>query len=209
MKLGAERLIYPPVSILILLLVAGISNAGVIPGCQPLSNSSETYLLNADTSTTTDCFTFTDSNVTLDCQGYTITGDGGDSFAIAVSKSGITIKNCNARNFTYGAYFSVVDNSMIQYNNITFTTEGLHLIVVNNLTASDNIINKSTSYGIYSEKSTANEFSRNNITNFFKGVYFKESNSSYILADTIMGNSTTGLTVGIYLESSYANVISQ
>ncbi|MDI6738715.1 MAG: hypothetical protein QME12_09490, partial [Nanoarchaeota archaeon] len=47
--------------------------------CSTLSSAGTYYILNNNVSTTGTCFTIAANNITLNCQGHTITGEGGSS----------------------------------------------------------------------------------------------------------------------------------
>ncbi len=85
------------------------------------------------------CFTILNNSITLDCAGYSITGNETGIGINVTNYSNIKLKNCNVVNFSYGVYLS---NS----SNVTW---------VNN-TLSSNI-----DYGLYSN--TVNLYSSSNL----------------------------------------------
>ncbi|MBW2992453.1 right-handed parallel beta-helix repeat-containing protein [Candidatus Woesearchaeota archaeon] len=83
--------------------------------------------LTQDITTATDCVNITADNITLDCNGHSITGDGWTNkdpkdYGVYVKNANyVTVQNCNLFNLTKGIYASVSDNSIFQNNNIKYT----------------------------------------------------------------------------------------
>ncbi|MEM4215827.1 MAG: right-handed parallel beta-helix repeat-containing protein, partial [Candidatus Anstonellales archaeon] len=110
----------------------------------PLTNN-QTLCFYADTSNTVytltrnlygnksdgNCITIVDwtTNVTIDCNGYNITGWGVGKGILSAYSSHNTIKNCNIRNYTYAMDLRVGQNISVFNNNITNNTNGIALIV--------------------------------------------------------------------------------
>ena len=78
------------------------------------------------------CFNVTAANVTLNCNGFSITGTNATgTYGIYSTKSNTTIRNCNISNFSEGIRFNGSTDSSAINNNITdsFTNgDGIHLI---------------------------------------------------------------------------------
>ncbi|MFH1447545.1 MAG: right-handed parallel beta-helix repeat-containing protein, partial [Candidatus Micrarchaeota archaeon] len=90
-----------------------ISNCGTI--------TSDTTLLNSISTTNTTCFTIASDDITLDCNGYTITGNN-TRYAYAIdtnSSNNVIIRNCRINNFSKSI---VVNNSqgVNLYNNTIY-----------------------------------------------------------------------------------------
>jgi len=75
----------------------------------------------------TEGITFGSSNITLDGNGYSITGDGNDAGISSVIKVSITIKNLTISNFSDGIIFSDTLNSIIENNTIQGNDDGIQL----------------------------------------------------------------------------------
>ncbi|MEM3654348.1 MAG: NosD domain-containing protein [Candidatus Micrarchaeia archaeon] len=68
-----------------------------LSACGTLNQAGRTYILTQNVSSSGTCFTIAADNITLDCQGFTIThtGSGFDSVIEVYETTNITIKNCN------------------------------------------------------------------------------------------------------------------
>ena len=104
----------------------------------------------------TEGITFGSSNITLDGNGYSITGDGNDAGISSVIKVSITIKNLTISNFSDGIIFSDTLNSIIENNTIQGNDDGIQLAnSPETLIQNNNII--SNARGIISGSSMMNE----------------------------------------------------
>ena len=86
----------------ILFLFLGIAFAVDAPACgNNLSSAGKTYTMNASADINgSTCFTVTAANVTLDCNGFSITGNNTTStYGIYSNQFNTTIKNCDISNF--------------------------------------------------------------------------------------------------------------
>ena len=116
--------------IILFSIILGIFNmqtasAADINSCSILSTPGETYLLTADVDETYPfthgdpaCFSITASNITLDCQGHTITTQSSGYWLDMRNQSGVTIKNCVANEagellISYSDYNYIIDNTII------------------------------------------------------------------------------------------------
>lgn len=106
--MGVYKLLRPAFVFFILAMLISVQNAATnISACggyaSPLNTADEVYTLNQSVDTSSlpfgdPCFNVTADNVTLDCQGYTITHDNG--YAVMTGGTDIdgadylTIKNC-------------------------------------------------------------------------------------------------------------------
>lgn len=79
------------------------------------------------------------NNVTLDCQGHTITGDETGIGILAQNQDGITIKNCTVTNFADSIRLDSTHNSSLENNTAdNNTTYGIRLIASTNNTLTGN-----------------------------------------------------------------------
>ena len=175
--------------------VSSFSNYTTSPNCSSL-NSDTTLLANVSSPGT--CFTINNSNLTLDCNGHTVTYGTGSSNSYGVNNTdgfnNITIKNCViikgsvSGTTNYGIYFSGnALNGTIENNSIS--TQGT-----------------SQNYGIYLRNS-GNFTSILNNTIFANGtsnndglILIKITNVS-IINNTISTNGTAINNVGINLNT--------
>ena len=92
-----------------------------ISACTSITTPGD-YILTQNISTTGTCITITTPNASLNCNGYTISGDGGVSnYGIYINNDAYdnnNISNCNINNFQYGIYNDYADNN--KFINMTF-----------------------------------------------------------------------------------------
>ena len=93
-----------------------------VDGCNQLNTTGATYTLTSNVFSNGTCFTVTQPNITLDCNGYWINYTGNDIgyyFGIQTNQFNTTVRNCNIYNYTAGIFFDRADNGTIENNNIT------------------------------------------------------------------------------------------
>ncbi|MEM3362574.1 MAG: NosD domain-containing protein, partial [Candidatus Anstonellaceae archaeon] len=181
--------------------------------------SNRRYVLSAALSSSSGtCFNITVPNVTLDCQGYSITGaNNSGSIAIYSNSSNTTIKNCVIQNFSSaiqivgdGADYANIQNNTI---NLTYSTScsitngvcnGIFLNNADNSTISNNRINV-YQYGINLYNSADyNNISNNNASaSFYYAISLSSSSNNTITSN----NASSTTSYSIYLSSSSNNTI--
>ena len=101
-----------------------------ISSCQTISSAGD-YILTQNLSNTSTCITITTSNVNLNCNGYTISGDGGASdYGIKIDGEAYdynNISNCNLSNFGYGVYLGYGDYNKFENLSVTSSQNWLNL----------------------------------------------------------------------------------
>jgi len=157
------------------------------------------------------------NDITLDCQGHIISGSGGGSGILAVSRQNITIKNCVVQNFFEGIKFSsttqsqLVNNiaqnnqgdgfilSLSSNNNLTSNTAnnnnfGFHLSSSSNNILASNIANANNGEGFFLVSSSNNTLTFNAANNGIIGNGFSLSSSSnnILISNTANGNKFAG-----------------
>jgi parallel beta-helix repeat protein len=122
--------------------VAHAHNLATISTCQTLNTANEYYAL--DSNITDDdgtCFTIGATNITLDCQGYTIDGDADASgYGVIINNANydnFTLKNCTIQQFARNLYVGVnsddirIENSRLlsgYYDGaLTYSVENMHI----------------------------------------------------------------------------------
>lgn len=109
-------------------MVFGIISSGYsltnIADCgEPYSANTpgETYELTGDLSTIYTCIEVKADNVVIDCRGYSIIGDfDTTSYGIDVTGyDGVTIKNCDIKNFSNNINFQNSNYNLVNNNNLT------------------------------------------------------------------------------------------
>jgi hypothetical protein len=197
--------------------------------CGTLGNESTYYSLTDDVSSTGTCFTITAYNVTLDCQGHTVT------FATATSGYGVkvagqrnaTVKNCaftqsgSLQTDSYGVFVEASGGScnatVIQNNSFASTgleasqpCAGVYLNTSSNVTVYNNSFTpNANSHGIFLYRADNNEnLSNNSITlndaQALDGVRVYESSFNKIFNNSITVTQATNEYAGInfYFDSS-------
>ena len=193
--------------------------------CRTLDQANTTYTLQNSLSTDDTCFTITGDNITLDGNGFGITGSVSNIlYAISVSgRKNITIKNFrDINNFMSAIYFDNVNNSNIKNNtmasSMSSTLRAIHLKNSNNNLIDNNSIDYtgSGSYiscdGIYLTVDSGKTANNNNITNnriktssgsyIATGVYINDngnSNFNIISNNTFDTDSPNSNAYGVYL----------
>jgi len=94
------------------------SPSGLTFYTQALVNSCPTDIadnsnLDNDLTSNGSCIHFTANNIELDCEGFTITGNGSGIGINATERNNITIKNCNLHQFNTSIVFLDTNNSKI------------------------------------------------------------------------------------------------
>ena len=189
-----------------LVLIGLGSSATNVSECQTISSAGE-YVLNQSLNATTTCITISSDNVSLDLNGFNLTGDGGASdYGVFVYNSkeelnNITILNGSIYSFERGIYLSSSSNNTL--SNIATDLNGYGILLSS---SSDNILsniisNLNTEYGIFLSSSSDNILS--NITsnlNTERGILLFSSSNNTLSNITSSSNS-----IGIYLTSSSDN----
>ncbi len=149
-----------------------------------------TYSLEQDIQAEETCFIITADDITLDCQGHTITySSNGNGYAIYSSSNSTTIKNCkilegNSTGNKSAIYISGNNNKIEETTIITYSDnqEGIYAGGNNNNLLSNNI----TTHGRYAHP-----------------VYLITSSNNLVEGNTL--NTNYWDSYGIYLDSSYHN----
>jgi hypothetical protein len=163
------------------------------------------------------CFNITAQNVTLDCKGYSITGNATpNTDAVYSNQLNSSIKNCIIKNFSTGVYLDIGTNNSTVYNNTIsavgtvawgefwygcvgpaaiYPAYGIYVVSgVNNI--SDNRIINITGATVAGVLICDGRVSPHFHGGDVFGVYLVSSNSSTLQANNISsllgGNATTG-----------------
>jgi hypothetical protein len=94
--------------------------------CQNLTIPNNVYTLTGNiASSPNTCFNVTDQNITLNCAGFSITGNNVSStYAVYSKQVNTSLKNCVISNFMHGVYFDGVNNGTIINVNSSSTQTG-------------------------------------------------------------------------------------
>jgi len=140
-------------------------------------NESGTYFLNQsiiDNDLTTDCIIITASNITLDCDGYSIESDDART-GVYSNQDNTTIKNCNISmsNTSNGGYGIELVNSDYAYifnNTLNNNYVGLYLLTFSDFAViENNNVSFNNNIGVSISQSSNNTV-RNNVMNYNVGA---------------------------------------
>ncbi|MBN1275241.1 DUF4838 domain-containing protein [Candidatus Woesearchaeota archaeon] len=177
-EVAGETIYGHRIDLLIGLMDSQFSEQEILIGsCQDLTSPLTTYKLTNDVTSTGTCFNIEQFDITLDCQGHTITyATGGEGKGVRVDRhNSFTIKNCDIRSTSQGinrgidAYRStgitirnttIVTNSMgmdfedvedvlVEGNTVTTTAPTIALYSVNDATITDNHFAAQEGMGLY------------------------------------------------------------
>ncbi|PLW79869.1 hypothetical protein C0585_05435, partial [Candidatus Woesearchaeota archaeon] len=204
--------------LVILMIIMAASVLGVdINNCTStvVINNPGTYDVTDNLTTTTTCIDIQSDDVTLDCQGKTLTGDGWDGHDHGINLddlNNITLSDCNINNFEVGVYLNKVNESNIINVNSSNNKWGYYLFTsyhnaFNTINSFDNFTgfsfllnsNNNSFTNIYSVNinyslSFTNSYSNIFNESFFRSdlsqdIYFTNSNSNIFYLNNLTNNS--------------------
>ena len=149
------------------------------------NNSTKTCTLNTNLNETIQ---IDSDSITLDGNGYKITGSNTGNGIYLPQRKYVTIKNLNIENFSYGIYLK--ENSQynsIKNNTINSKAKAIYFesLTYNNIITNNTInLNSYSTVGIYIGSSSSNNNASNNILNLnyydSVGIYYDNANYSSI-----------------------------
>ncbi|MBT4651374.1 hypothetical protein HOC13_02515, partial [Candidatus Woesearchaeota archaeon] len=123
------------------------------------ANLTTSTTLTTNLNTTGTCLTIGNDSLTLDCAGYSITGDGGsnDDGVTASGQNNVSVLNCLIQNFSKGIDFTTMNNVNLTNNTLSNNTDQGALLSLNsqNATLVENTFNNNSFDGF---KLTGNDF---------------------------------------------------
>lgn len=183
--------------------------AGGINSCQTLTEPNSLYTLNQDIFQALDksCIIIAAKNITLDCQGYSITSSSLAGIAGIYSTHPYTaIKNCNVDMgiFSSGIELLSANNSYIFNNTLNHQHKGIFLTNVHYTLIEDNIANFNGFFGISIDTdggtSRHNTLIGNTANNNYYGIWlnndFGTSSRDTLIGNTANNNSYIGVMIG-------------
>ncbi|MGV8086670.1 MAG: right-handed parallel beta-helix repeat-containing protein [Candidatus Woesearchaeota archaeon] len=116
-----------------------------IDSCRNLTESNTTYLINTSiNSSDISCFIIRDTNITLDCNNFVISGNNSDdTYGIYSEFDKLTIQNCFFKNFSTGIAFNNMDKGRIINTTLNITHPTGNGINIYNNSYNNTIINTS------------------------------------------------------------------
>lgn len=165
-----------------------------ISSCGTEITSSGTYLVTQNlTNTSGSCISILGAtNVTLDCQGYQLTGSGsGNGIWVDYSSIGVVIRNCEIYSFENGMYYTG-HGGVVEYNQLVDNTRGIRLShgIDNEVrwnTGNDNSI------GMYIDLSNNNDIYENTFHRSEHGLYCHRGAGNYFIANQLNLNNARGI----------------
>ena len=184
-------------SLLVLLLVLYTQAAfaqNTIDSCGAEITSSGTYLVTQDLiNTDGSCISILNAtDVTLDCQGFQLTGTGSSNgIWVDYSSKGVVIRNCVIYSFDNGIYYTG-HGGIVEYNELVDNNRGIRLSHgigddVRWNTGNDN------SYGMYIDLSNNNNIYENTFHRSEYAMYCHRGSGNYFIANQLNLNNARGL----------------
>jgi hypothetical protein len=139
-KRNIGKILWLLFGILLLSFLIGSVNAVFIDSCQTLSSANTVYKLNAsiiNDTITNDCIIISASNITLDCNGYSISSIKNFS-GVMTNQLNTTVKNCNitmggslgsSNTNVIGIEYTSTANDGIIFNNTIFSYLGYGIFI--------------------------------------------------------------------------------
>ena len=145
----------------------------------------------------------TQNNITLDCNGHSITGTGSGYGVYLYRQTGITLRNCIVNNFSYGIYLLESSGSSIINSITTGTQIGIRFYNSSNNNLLGDTANSNNYYGILIQNNSNNNIVSNNTTNLnnLHGLTLhSDSNNNTLSNNTANSNNEHG--IDIYLSNN-------
>ena len=187
-----------------------ISQCGV-----DITTPNTVYTFTSDSTSSGDCVDVDADNVTIDCEGHSITGTGGTN-GVWSGSSGTVVENCTFSDFAYGVSFEDVDGGVIKnsdmnsndlagillldstgdnvYDNLlyeNYAEAGLYLSGSTNSTITGNYF-EDNDQGIYLDSgSDYNSMANNSFVNNYDGVLFEDSSTTTTCSTAASMRTTT------------------
>lgn len=155
----------------------------------------ESCTMNCDMQSNGTCFTFGTDAVSIDCGGYSISGNGSGEGVVIANADNCSVRNCSITGFGTGVSLGpFTGNNTLSGNTIEGNEYGMSFIYDSN---GNTVVGNTVSLngnGIHLCSSSENNVSNNTVSsNDQTGLYFCESstgNSAYF--NTICGNNVEG-----------------
>jgi len=169
-----------------------------------------TYTLTDNVTSFADGIIVERDNIILEGTGHTLQGTGA-IYSIGVdlaSRTNVTIKNINIKNFYFGIHLFFSYNNNVFRNNIANNYDGIRLYSsFNNSISRNNITNQRIGISLFD--SSSNTISGNNVTNnYLGGIHLYKSSNNTVTENKINSNWGIILYGSIHLCKSTNNTIS-
>jgi parallel beta-helix repeat protein len=137
------------------------------------------------------------SNVTLDCAGATLSGNG-DGYGIYVPAGvdHVTIQNCHVSNYHYGIYVDGSASNQLLDNTLEQNDYGIMLGFTSDNVVSENTAESNAMAGLYLEGSSSNQVLSNTLqTNGSLGLFIHTSPGNEVSANLVCSNPDSDFVV--------------
>lgn len=143
------------------------------------------------------------SNITLDGNGYSVTGENIGAGIYLYQTSGVVVKNLKVQRFVYGILLWLSENNVIENNVVESNLlEGLWLWISDNNTVINNTFDFNQSMGILLSESSINNISNNSASSnygiypFRVGIFLADSsNHNTVKNNDIQLNGEAGIII--------------
>ncbi|MFH2027819.1 MAG: NosD domain-containing protein, partial [Nanoarchaeota archaeon] len=165
--------------------------------CGELDEENRIYTLTTDIQAGANCFDVKANNITLDCDGHTIIGDGTGIGVrtYAFLSDYTTLENCILDNFSIGIYWNNAHNGIIRNNTVFDLGHGIWLEASDNNIIEQNRVNGSGISGIEFAIAENNTFTDNTIIGNYSNGIFNSITTN--LNNNILNNHIAGSLYGI------------
>ena len=94
----------------------------ILQGCQDVNLVNSQIILSTNISTSSNCINVVAQNVTLDCAGFSITGNNAaNSYGVYTNSTNTNVKNCIIKGFKYGVWSNNTNYTTVLNNIINLT----------------------------------------------------------------------------------------
>lgn len=180
------------------------NNTNSVSECSSLSTTNKIYYLNQSiTGISGTCFNITANNITLDFNGFSITGNTTGYGINITGYNDTTVLDGLIYNFSAGIYLRSNQNNSI--TNMTLSNNslyGVEFFASSNNTLTTIIINNNTDFGVYLNGSSSNAFTDFNVS--YSGIHINAS-SINTFTNFNINNSITDAIVLAEITSSNNN----
>jgi len=213
--------------IFLLLLFPLLSAVTQITACeQPLNASGEWYYLSGNLSISgATCLNVIAANITLDCAGFSITGNNSTgTFGIYTNQFNTTIRGCNIGNFATGIFFETADNGTISNSNASTSQNasgnngyGIYLYNGSNYNqitgsrANSTANNPAKGTGVYLNLNSIYNVINNSIaaSTFGNGLFINSGSNWNTISRCELSSSSTSAAYAVYISNSHNNTLEQ
>lgn len=178
--------------------------------CFYASRESAVYTLGSDLNLTKEdyaCITVDTANVTIDCDGYSITGNNSNvTYGIlAASVGSLTVRNCTIQNYTFGIDIENSSNHNITNNTMRYNDYGFNLDPSYNNSVVQNGFYNNSVMGLHVDDSFNSTFVTNTYFSNGIGLSIEDSSNNSFINETMYSNGYD-LRFNSSIAGAYSNI---